>query len=149
TVDRLTTFSEALERARDEAKRQDGERSEGEAGTLSLQGLELALPQGRSLLSGANVTLRQGEPVLVTGPSGAGKSTLFRAIAGIWPYWHGKIRLPAGARLLFLPQKPYLPIGSLMQAVAYPLEPAQVTDEAARGALEAVGLEHLAGDLAR
>ena len=58
--------------------------------------------------------------MLVTGPSGAGKSTLFRALAGIWPYWKGRIRLPKGARLLFLPQKPYLPIGTLKHAVSYP-----------------------------
>ena len=62
----------------------------------------------------------KNENVLVTGPSGSGKSTLFRALAGIWPYWKGRIRLPKGARLLFLPQKPYLPIGTLKRAVSYP-----------------------------
>ena len=88
--------------------------------SLALEGLALALPQGKPLLQPTTLELKPGENVLVTGPSGAGKSTLFRALAGIWPYWKGRIRLPKGARLLFLPQKPYLPIGSLKHAVSYP-----------------------------
>jgi putative ATP-binding cassette transporter len=87
--------------------------------------------------------------VLVTGPSGAGKSTLFRALAGIWPYWKGRIRLPRGARLLFLPQKPYLPIGMLKRAVCYPDDPSQHSDESVRAALAQVGLAHFAGELER
>jgi putative ATP-binding cassette transporter len=87
--------------------------------------------------------------VLVTGPSGAGKSTLFRAIAGIWPYWKGKIALPKGARILFLPQRPYLPLGTLKHAVSYPQEAVSVADADAREALAAVGLGHLQDDLAR
>ena len=149
TVDRLTTFAEALEHARAEANRLDGDRVEGEPAVLALEQLELALPQGRPLLAGATLTFKQGESVLVTGPSGAGKSTLFRAIAGIWPYWKGKISLPKGAKLLFLPQKAYLPIGTLKHAVAYPMDGREIGDDDARAALSAVGLEHLAGDLAR
>ncbi|MEO8142884.1 MAG: ABC transporter ATP-binding protein/permease [Betaproteobacteria bacterium] len=149
TVDRLTGFTEALERARAQAERLDGERAEGEASGLALEGLELSLPQGKPLLVAARLQFGKGESVLVTGPSGAGKSTLFRALAGIWPYWKGKITLPKGATLLFLPQKAYLPIGSLKHAVAYPMDKKEFTDEAAREALAAVGLGHLAGDLAR
>ena len=149
TVDRLTTFAEALEHARAEANRLDGDRVEGEPAVLALEQLELALPQGRPLLAGATLTFKQGESVLVTGPSGAGKSTLFRAIAGIWPYWKGKISLPKGAKLLFLPQKAYLPIGTLKHVVAYPMDGREIGDDDARAALSAVGLEHLAGDLAR
>jgi putative ATP-binding cassette transporter len=149
TVDRLTSFTEAIERVREEAEHLDGERVEDAAADLSLEGLELRLPQGRPLLAPTNLALKKGESVLVTGPSGAGKSTLFRALAGIWPYWKGKVSLPKGAELLFLPQKPYLPIGSLKQAVAYPMEAKEFNDDAARDALAAVGLQHLAGDLAR
>jgi len=149
TVDRLTTFTEALAHAREEADRLDGDRMEGKPAVLELEGLELALPQGRPLLASTTLALKQGESVLVTGPSGAGKSTLFRAIAGIWPYWKGKILLPKGATLLFLPQRPYLPIGSLKYATCYPAEATGMTDDAVREALGAVGLANLSAELAR
>jgi putative ATP-binding cassette transporter len=147
TVDRLTTFMEALERAR--AQVPEGQRVAADAGAVSIENLHLALPQGRPLLQSATVKLKRGESVLVTGPSGSGKSTLFRALAGIWPYWKGRIALPQGATLLFLPQRPYLPIGMLKHAVAYPGDAAQVSDDEARAALQAVGLPELAEDLAR
>src|SRR5581483_1030454 len=118
TVDRLTGFAGALDAVREESGRLEGERAEGAAPALGVENLELDLPQGAPLLSPTTLELRPGEHVLITGPSGAGKSTLFRALAGIWPYWKGRIRLPKGARLLFLPQKPYLPIGTLKHAVA-------------------------------
>ena len=146
TVDRLVGFSESIERVRLEADRLDGDRIEGDAGTLSLEAVSLQLPQGRPLLAATSLELRPGESVLVSGPSGAGKSTLFRALAGIWPYWTGRISLPKGARLLFLPQKPYLPIGTLRHAVSYPEESSKFSDEELKSALSAVGLS---GDLER
>ena len=149
TVDRLTGFEQAIARAQEEASTQKGERAEGADAGLAIEHLGLALPQGTPLLSDTNVRLAPGENVLVTGPSGSGKSTLFRALAGIWPYWSGKIRLPKGARLLFLPQKAYLPIGTLKNAVAYPAQEDSVSDAEVAGALEAVGLGSLASDLAR
>lgn len=149
TVDRLTGFTQALERAREEAERLDGERVEGTQPGFSLDRLEVNLPQGRPLLASLNLQLDKGESVLVTGPSGAGKSTLFRALAGIWPYWKGRIALPGGAKLLFLPQRPYLPIGSLKHAVCYPEDASRVTDGDAREALRATGLAHVADDLGR
>ena len=161
TVDRLTGFTEALQHAREEAERLDGDRTEGADADFSLEAVELHLPQGEPLLAPTTLRLKQGESVLVTGPSGAGKSTLFRALAGIWPYWSGKIALPrgsnggtgsgnnGGARLLFLPQKPYLPIGSLQHAACYPASAAGISDDAVREALGAAGLAHLAGELAR
>ena len=86
----------------------------------------------------------------MTGPSGAGKSTLFRALAGIWPYWKGRISLPKGATLLFLPQKPYLPIGALKHAACYPADAAGIADDAgARGAARGRAARICAADLAR
>ena len=149
TVDRLTGFAEALARAREEADRLDGDRVEGVPAELALEALELSLPQGKPLLAKTTLRLKKGESVLVTGRSGAGKSTLFRAIAGIWPYWKGKISLPQGARLLFLPQRTYLPIGTLKHAACYPAAAAEISDDAVREALAAVGLAPLAADLAR
>ena len=149
TVDRLIGFVNSLERVRVEADRLDGDRVEGSAPSLVLEDLAIALPRGEPLLAPTALELKPGENVLVTGPSGAGKSTFFRALSGIWPYWKGRIRLPHGARLLFLPQKPYLPIGSLRRAVCYPDDPARHSDDEVRRALNQVGLEPLAADLER
>ena len=149
TVDRLIGFVNSLERVRVEADRLDGDRVEGSVPSLVLEDLAIALPRGEPLLAPTALELKPGENVLVTGPSGAGKSTFFRALSGIWPYWKGRIRLPHGARLLFLPQKPYLPIGSLRRAVCYPDDPARHSDAEVRRALNQVGLEPLAADLER
>jgi vitamin B12/bleomycin/antimicrobial peptide transport system ATP-binding/permease protein len=147
TVDRLIGFAASLDRVREEADRLDGDRITAPGDRIGLENLELTLPQGAPLLAATSLELAPGEHVLVSGPSGAGKSTFFRSLAGIWPYWKGRIRLPAGARLLFLPQKPYLPLGSLKHAVSYPDDAAKHTDEEIRQALQAVGLSHLSGDL--
>jgi len=149
TIDRLTSFSESLERVKSEARELGGERAEAGGDTIGIEALQLALPQGQPLLASTSIQLRPGEDVLVTGPSGAGKSTFFRALAGIWPYWKGRLRLPPGARLLFLPQKPYLPIGTLKRAVTYPADAAAFNDAEIAEALRAVGLAQLANDLAR
>jgi len=144
TVDRLVGFTESLEKAR-EQKAEGERRVQGAA--VSMEGLQLSLPGGRPLLEDAALSLRRGEHVFVSGPSGAGKSTLFRMLAGIWPYWKGRLVLPEGARLLFLPQKPYLPLGTLKHAATYPGE--DLRDEEVLRALDAVGLGHKAGDLHR
>lgn len=149
TVDRLTSFGESLERVRAEAREVGGEHTLAPGAQIDVQGLELALPRGRPLLHGTSMDLRPGEHVLVTGPSGAGKSTLFRTMAGIWPYWKGRVVMPKDARLLFLPQKPYLPIGSLKRAVSYPDDQGRFSDDEVRETLRAVGLPQLTDDLGR
>ena len=149
TVDRLTSFSASLERVKAEAGQLGGERAEASGDTIGIEALQLALPQGQPLLTSTSIQLRPGEDVLVTGPSGAGKSTFFRALAGIWPYWKGRLRLPQGGRLLFLPQKPYLPIGTLKRAVTYPADAGSFSDAEIADALRAVGLAQLANDLER
>jgi putative ATP-binding cassette transporter len=149
TTDRLTGFSASLQKVRQEGEQLDGERLENAGAALSLEKLQVSLPQGKPLLAATTLELRKSEDVLVSGPSGAGKSTFFRALAGIWPYWKGRIRLPKGARLLFLPQKPYLPIGSLKHSVAYPEDADKFSDDEVREALQSVGLGHLATDLGR
>ena len=144
-VNRLIGFRDAIERVRHEV---GGIRLAPSADArLSLEHVDLALPNGRPLLDGVSLSVARGDAVLVTGPSGAGKSTLFRAIAGIWPFGRGEIRRPEHGRVLFLPQIPYLPIGTLREVVSYPVPAAGVDDGALREALAACGLPHLVARL--
>ncbi len=114
---------------------------------VATEGLTLALPTGQALLENLNLSLKPGVATLVSGESGSGKSTLFRALAGIWPFGQGKVHIPAGARVLFLPQKPYIPIGTLRDAVKYPDEHSAATDAEIVTALEAAQLGALTGRL--
>ncbi|WP_421997730.1 ABC transporter ATP-binding protein/permease [Reyranella sp.] len=118
-----------------------------EGGDVGAANLTLGLPNGQALLSDATFVLPQGRSTLITGASGSGKSTLFRALAGIWPFGQGKVEVPAGARVLFLPQKPYIPIGTLRDAVRYPDENSRASDAEIVDALKAARLGHLADRL--
>ncbi|NOG69692.1 ABC transporter ATP-binding protein/permease [Roseicella sp. DB1501] len=145
TVKRITGFLDAIETARGESAAGAGVRAEAEPRSdLALDAVTLALPNGRVLLEGASAGIRRGEAVLIAGPSGSGKSTLFRAIAGIWPFGAGRVRVPADASVLFLPQRPYLPLGTLRQALCYPRDAAAFGEAEIRAALEDAGLGHLA-----
>ena len=146
TVDRLTSFHHAIVAAQEQSRAGAGPAVVTDETTtdLRLQNLELKLPTGRVLLSGIDASVKPGENVLIRGPSGSGKSTLFRAIAGIWPFGSGQVQRPRGFRALFLPQRPYFPIGSLRQAVTYPAAPETLTEPQVRDALAVTGLDHLA-----
>ena len=146
-VARLAGFNKALDQVRTEAAIQGIRHEEAPAGSLALEHVQLALPDGRPLVEDISVSLRRGDTALISGPSGAGKSTLFRAIAGIWPFGRGRITMPAGDRVLFLPQKPYLPLGTIREIVSYPTPPAGITDATLQEALEAVGLPQLGDKL--
>ena len=146
-VHRLVGFEEALDRVRTQAGAREGiRRGDGDAPALAVENVDLALPGGTALISGVNLSLARGESAVLSGPSGAGKSTLIRAIAGIWPFGRGEIRVPRGSAL-FLPQKPYLPIGTLREVISYPRPAGGLDDQVLREALEAVGLPELAGRL--
>ena len=94
---------------------------EMEAGSVvQADGLDVALPGGRVLIRDAHFTLNKGTNVLIKGLSGSGKSTLLRAISGIWPYTNGKVIVPPREETMFIPQKPYLPLGSLREVLTYP-----------------------------
>ena len=114
---------------------------------IKLDDLEVTLPTGKPLVTADGLTIAPREQVLVTGPSGSGKSTLFRAIAGIWPFGKGKVSVPADTRAVALPQRPYLPIGTLHAAVSYPAEPGAFDAARIRELLAAVGLPAMADRL--
>ncbi|MBV9578979.1 MAG: ABC transporter ATP-binding protein/permease [Chloroflexi bacterium] len=143
TVDRLLTFQDTMEAARVQATQHAGISvvANGHA-AVSAEKLELALPDGRVVVPDLSLTVEPGERVLISGPTGVGKSTLFRALAGIWPFGRGEVHVPRDAHLLFLPQRPYLPIASLRDVALYPASSAsaKIDDAAIRETLEAVGL---------
>ncbi len=114
---------------------------------VQIDDVAVNLPNGKPLVAGDGVSIPPGDRVLVTGPSGSGKSTLFRAIAGIWPFGHGRIVVPSGARMMMLPQRPYFPVGTLTAAVTYPAETGAFSAEQVAEAVRAVGLPTLAGRL--
>jgi putative ATP-binding cassette transporter len=114
---------------------------------VTATGLVLALPDGREIVHADTVSIAKGAATLVTGPSGSGKSTLFRAIAGIWPFGKGRIDVPKGQSALLLPQRPYIPLGTLRGAVVYPNTTDQFPDAAIREALVAAQLPLLADRL--
>src|SRR5207302_3249874 len=109
SVDRLISFDQAIAAA--EETGQGGIALTPATGAgVSIEGIDLRLPNGEPLIPAATAKIAAGEHVLISGRSGSGKSTFFRAIAGIWPYGAGKIVIPRLARMLFLPQRPYVPI---------------------------------------
>ena len=132
-VERVVELERACESI-DDAPRRDAIRlAEGEA--LALSGLNVATVCGRIVLDGVEERIAPGERVLITGESGCGKSTLFRAIAGIWPWGSGEIRAPARDAAMFMPQRPYVPLGTLRAALCYPVAGHAFDDEALRAAL--------------
>ena len=143
-MQRLGTFTEHMEKI--DAIESGVLREQKSGPDLQLNALKVALPDGRVLLDDCSVELAEGSHILITGPSGCGKSTLLRTLAGIWPFGAGTLELPQKGRILFLPQRPYLPLGSLRQALYYPLS-AGGSDQKLQDLLRLVGLEHLIGDL--
>jgi putative ATP-binding cassette transporter len=118
-------------------------RGEEEGAAIRLRGVSVALSDGTVVVDDADVTVQFGERVLVSGESGTGKSTLVRAIAGLWPWGEGEIVLKPGAKLFLMPQKPYIPLGTLRRAATYPQAPEKIDDKTLRDTLELVGLGHL------
>ncbi|HEX5328051.1 MAG TPA: ABC transporter ATP-binding protein/permease [Acetobacteraceae bacterium] len=144
-VERLTTFHRAIVAAR--AAGASGLLVDPATdGAVRASGLTLELPNGSKLLEDADLAFAPGSSVVVTGRTGSGKSTLFRAIAGIWPFGHGRIQRPT-ERVLFLPQRPYIPLGTLRTVIAYPHPPETFTDAQIARALEDAGLPQLVGRL--
>ncbi len=117
--------------------------ADGAATHLHADDLVVSLPNGQEIVRASDLRIAPAERVLVTGPSGSGKTSLFRALGGVWPFGSGNIRIPHGANVLVLPQKPYLPLGTLRGALAYPGPQEAFSPEEIEEVLNAVGLEHL------
>jgi len=113
---------------------------------IEVDSLDLDLPGGVALQRDLALEGGANAPVLITGPTGSGKSTLLRAIAGLWPFGRGRIRLAEGS-VLFLPQRPYLPLGTLADALDYPGTGTPSSREAMATALRTVGLPDLVDQL--
>lgn len=145
TIRRLRGFVEAQ---REAARHTAGVKLERGGTGLEAGGLSVRLPQGRPVVDEADIRVDPGDKVLITGPSGVGKSVFLRAIAGIWPHASGRMRQPDG-RFMILPQKPYMPTGTLARAIAYPDEETTFSAETVRHALGTVGLGHLGEELDR
>jgi putative ATP-binding cassette transporter len=144
-VERLATFHRSIEAAR--AVDANLVRSESADDALRVLNLDLTLPNGLKLLDQANFAVTPGDSTFITGRSGTGKSTLFRALSGIWPFARGEIQLPKNC--FFLPQRPYIPLGTLRHVLTYPDDSTKHDRAHLADLLRVVGLPHLVDRLDR
>jgi putative ATP-binding cassette transporter len=141
-VQRLAGFREKMNEIATEQQRPQAIEIVRDGTGVAVDALDLNLPDGRSLRPDITLAATPGKSLLITGASGAGKSTLLRAIAGLWPFGRGRIRVGDG-RCLFLPQRPYLPLGTLADALVYPRSAAELPRDNLAEALRTVGLPEL------
>lgn len=146
-IDRIVRLDDALLVIKRHGTAADGRRvviKPSADGTLRLIRLEVDNPQAAVVINDATTTIRPGQRVLIIGPAGIGKTLLLRAIAGLWPWGAGTIMVPEEWRMMFLPHRPYMPIGSLRSVLAYPESADHFTDDTVRGALKRCGLQRYA-----
>jgi vitamin B12/bleomycin/antimicrobial peptide transport system ATP-binding/permease protein len=146
-IERLATFAEKLDVSRAELAKGGIQIRNKVDPAVHIRKVALSDADGHVIAQDLDADLTPAEHVAVLGPAGVVKTMLFRAIAGIWPFGSGSIEVPEGARSLFLPHQPYLPIGSLREAVSYPSPAGTFSDEAMADALRLIGLGHLASRL--
>ena len=140
TLDRLTGFIDTNQ----QASALPRVATEDRAQVMEISGLQVLRPDGHPLIAGLKLRMQAGQALLIKGPSGSGKTTLLRALAGLWPYAEGWVARPLGNRALFLSQRPYLPLGDLRTAIAYPATGSPGDDPRMQQALRQVNLAQLA-----
>mmetsp|Transcript_46712 Transcript_46712/g.99754 ORF Transcript_46712/g.99754 Transcript_46712/m.99754 type:complete len:710 (+) Transcript_46712:85-2214(+) len=148
-ISRLEGFQQSVQEANKETREMSRDLSlvsDGNAGCILVRGADLRTPNGgRLLVRDLNLSVSNGERLLVVGPSGCGKTSVLRMISGLWePSGTGIVERPAASELLFIPQKPYMLLGSLREQLCYPLPEGSFDDEALRAALREVSLASLA-----
>jgi putative ATP-binding cassette transporter len=143
---RLASFRDRVDAIHDAVQAPQPIKIERNGEGVTVNDLSLGLPDGRPLRQGLNFSVAPGEALLIRGPTGTGKSTLLRAVAGLWPFGRGRIRLDP-RRAFFVPQKSYMPLGTLRHALLYPDAGADVPVERLVEVLKKVGLERFASEL--
>lgn len=140
-VNRLLTFDAHMEELEKGKALSQGKLTYREGDTIAFENLTIRLPNGKTILENRSEIAKIGDRIIVKGPSGKGKTTLFRVLAGLWPYGEGNIIMPARDVVFFLPQKPYLPIGTLKEAAIYP--ELSGDEEEIKKYMDFAGLSHL------
>ena len=144
-VKRITDFSDNMEQTLQLQSKISFENNKND--NLLIDKMEVQLPQGNVLIKDLNLNIKQGDKLLITGASGCGKSTFLRTLAGLWPFGTGLVQLREGDKKIFLPQKPYLPLGSLQSALAYPQAELDLTVKEFEEVLIKCSLSHLSAKL--
>jgi putative ATP-binding cassette transporter len=146
-MNRLLGFSQTMSRVEHIADNEVINVTNSADSAFHVRQLQIDLPNGEELLKDLNLTIHQGDSLLIMGPSGCGKSTLMRTLAGIWPFGQGSVSTPAEQNILFLPQRSYLPLGTLRESVLYPYKGDFTTDENIRSIMKLCKLDELADKL--
>jgi putative ATP-binding cassette transporter len=143
SIERLVSFTEVMDETLTQVQTAGIQVVPSQTPNLRIEDLHLQLPDGTALLDGVNATVSPGDRIALLGPLGTGKTALMRAVAGIWPFGKGLIEIPPGDRVFIVPPRPYLPIGTLREAAAFPSPPDSFSDEWIRAVLRLLDLGHL------
>ena len=146
-IERLQGFNNSITQTKDSHISSDGFKLYmATEKIIKADNMTIKLPDGRTLLEHINLNIKPSDSLLITGTSGTGKSTLLRTLAGLWPFVEGQLTIPTSAAMMFMPQKPYLPLGTLRQVLCYPNLP-DIDDEKLREVLSLCQLDTLVGAL--
>ncbi|NLP36568.1 MAG: ABC transporter ATP-binding protein/permease [Firmicutes bacterium] len=139
-INRLCGFLDSREEAAEITRQSRIEIEEQDTEEIQVPQMDIFLPNGQLQVTAKDMAFKKGEKVLIKGKTGAGKTTLFRVISGIWPFGKGKVIVPKDKKVIVLPQRPYLPIGTLAEVISYPEPPEKYSREEMEQVLRDVDL---------